>query len=163
MFVLVLAFGIAIACSSGRRGVSEASMNAVTTFGDEISLEGYAIHPKDGHTAVELKWAALRKPAADYYVFVHAIDSAGGIVFQLDHPLKNAAGQLTAAWAAGDAVTDGFLAVPPAGQAPGAYTLRMGIYVPSPMKLLHITRSGFVQPKDAWNDHAILIEQVDCR
>jgi hypothetical protein len=163
VFILSSALGAVIACSSNRHGVNEASARAVTVFADEISLEGYAIHAKDGHTAVELTWAAVKKPSADYYVFVHAIDSSDGIVFQLDHPLKNGAGQPTSVWATTDTVTDPFATVPPPNRTPGTYTLRMGVYLPSPMKLLQITRSGFPQPKDGWNDHAIVIENVDCR
>jgi hypothetical protein len=163
VILLASALSAVIACSGGRRGVSDASVNAVTVFGDEISLEGYGIHPKDGHTAVELRWTAVRKPAADYSVFVHAVDSSGEIAFQFDHPLKNAASQLTSNWAPGEAVTTGFSAAPPPAHTPGAHTLRIGVYVPRPIKLLQITRSGFPQPKDGWNDHAIVIENVDCK
>ena len=128
-----------------------------------MSLDAYAVHPRDGHTEIELKWTARRKPAADYDVFVHVLAPSGATAFQLDHPLKNGAGQMTSAWAASDSVNDQFVGAPPTGQNPGNYALRLGVYVPSPIKILQITRSGFPQPKDGWNDHAVLIENVGCK
>jgi hypothetical protein len=163
VLVLAIALGPSFGCSRGPGGVRESSARAVSTFGNEVSLEAYAIRPKDGHTEVELTWTAVGKPAADYYAFIHAIDSSGNILFQLDHPLKNGAGQLTSSWTTGDSVKDRFMATPPQGHSPGAYTLRIGVYVPQPMKVLQITRTGFPQPKDGWSDRAIVIEQVSCQ
>lgn len=163
VLILTSALCGSIGCSGRSAGVAESSARAVTSFGDEISLESYAIRPRDGHTEIELTWTAQKSPAADYYAFVHAIDASGSILFQLDHPLKNETGQLTSRWIPDTPVQDRFFATPPAAHAPGAYTLRVGLYVPQPMRVLQITRAGFPQPKDAWNDHAIVIENVDCR
>lgn len=173
-FLLVAAatFGVGAACSSnhriesnssGKRTAADTSPGAATVFGGEISLDAYSSHSTDGHTMVDLKWSALKKPTTDYNVFIHALDRSGGILFQFDHPLKNGAGQMTSDWTASESVTDEFLAIPPPSQSPGAYTLRLGVFVPNPMKILQITRSGFPQPKDGWNDHSVVIENVDCK
>ena len=89
-------------------------------FGDELSLTGYSIGTKNGHTEVEMRWNVLRKPSADYYVFVHALDGTGAMAFEGDHSLKNATGAQTGAWTAGDTVADRFLIAPPASRPPGA-------------------------------------------
>ena len=164
IFVLILAVasGLSVSCSGRHENAGNSTTPGTTVFGDEVSLQAYAVHPRDSHTEIELKWAALRKPSADYDVFVHAIDASGAILFQLDHPLKNGAGQSATNWNSGDAISDEFLATP-SNRAPGAYNLRIGLYVASPMKILPITHSGFPQPKDGWNDRAVLIENVDCR
>jgi hypothetical protein len=128
LLVATAAFEAGIACSGSPRSTSsstgqgtaaDSAAGTVTVFGDEMSLNAYAIHAIDSHTAVDLKWSALRKPAADYAVFVHVLAPSGATAFQLDHPLKNGAGQMTSAWAASDSVNDQFVAAPPTGQNPG--------------------------------------------
>jgi hypothetical protein len=138
-------------------------VKASNVFGDEISLAGYTTQAKDGHTQLELQWKTLQKPTADYIVFVHALDSSGAISFQGDHQLKNAAGLPTSSWAAGEAVSDRFPMIPPAGHAAGAYPLRIGLYSAPPMKVLQLTRATLPTPTDNWKDRAILLAQIDCR
>jgi len=141
-----------------------------TVFGDEMALTGYEIHSlKEPHppfkeqTEIELRWTALRKPAADYVVFVHALDSAGGIAFQADHHLKNADGLPATSWAANEAVNDRFVVTPANGHPPGTYPLRIGLYTVNPMKLLQVTRPGLPSPADGWKTQSILLAQVDCK
>jgi hypothetical protein len=136
---------------------------AGTVFGDEIALTGYSVQFRDGHTEMELRWKALRKPAGDYSVFVHALDSSGAIAFQGDHSLKNPTGSATTSWTAGEAVSDRFLMMPPAGHAAGAYAVRIGLYTPTPMKVLPLSRTSLPTPADGWKDHAILLSQVECK
>src|ERR1700691_6290482 len=78
-------------CTSSSTGPASKSddTRAATVFADEISFTGYGIQYRDNHTELELRWTALRAPAAAYFVFVHALDSSGTIVFQGDHQLKN--------------------------------------------------------------------------
>jgi hypothetical protein len=156
----------AIAVSLLMAGCSSSNSSgpaAATVFGDEMSLAGSTTQAKDGHTELELRWKALRKPSADYIVFVHALDSSGGIAFQGDHPLKNAAGQPTSSWAAGEAVIDRFPMTPPPGHPAGAYPLRIGLYANAPMRVLQLTRAALPVPADDWKDKSILLAQVDCR
>jgi hypothetical protein len=132
-------------------------------FGNELSLTGYDVRTKGGHTEIELQWTAVQKPTADYFVFVHALDQSGGIAFQGDHMLKNEAGAPTAAWKLGDSVKDQFFMAPPPGRPAGTYVLRLGVDIPSPMKVLPVTQSVFSQPTDAWHNQSIIIDHVECK
>ena len=136
---------------------------AATVFGDEISFTGYSIQSRDGHTELELRWLAARKPSADYFVFVHALDSSGAVVFQGDHPLKNAANAGSSSWIVGVTVSDRFMMAPPPGKPAGTYSLRIGVYTVSPMKVLQITRGTFPQPTDDWRNQAVLLANVECK
>ncbi len=157
-----LAFLTLGACSSGKAPTSEPARGpAATVFGDELSLTGYNIGNKNGHTEVELRWKVLRKPSADYAVFVHALDGAGGCALQGDHWLKNDAGAKTNAWTAGDSVTDRFLMIPPANRSPGTFTLRIGVW--DLKKCLTLVRTNLPQPTDGWRGRAVLIENVECK
>ncbi len=128
-----------------------------------MSLTGYTIGTKDGHTQVELRWKAVRKPSADYLVFVHALDGAGALVFQADHPLRNATAVSTSGWTAGDSVEDRFLATPPANRPAGTYSLRVGLYLKSPMKVLQLTQPVLPQPTDGWKNQAVMFANVECK
>src|SRR5258708_7414720 len=88
--VLVSTLLVLAACSSSRAPAVERPTggSATTVFGDELSLTGYSVGDKNGHTEVELRWNVLHKPAADYSVFVHALDGAGAVAFQGDHPSR---------------------------------------------------------------------------
>ena len=155
-----------VACSSNRRPASESpatSSEPATIFGDELSLTGSSVATRDGHSEVELRWKALRKPAANYYAFVHAVGGPSGIAFQLDHVLKNAAGAQTSSWAPGEAVSDRFLAVPPSGKSPGAYALRIGVYIPQPMTVLRVVQAALPEPEDSWKGRSVLLEHVNCK
>jgi hypothetical protein len=164
LFILGSAFLVLGCCSSSNNpGIERpGATSSSATFGDQLTLTGYSVRNKDGHTEIDLSWKAESKPPADYIVFVHAIDASGGIVFQLDHVLKNASGSPTSLWAAGDMVNDGLLATPPTGRAPGPYTLRLGIYV-RPMTLIPVTQAGLPKPTDWWKMHAVLLTNIDCR
>jgi len=154
------------ACSSNRAPATEPSGGAAaatTVFGDEMSLTGYTIGNKDGHTQVELRWKAVRKPAADYNVFVHALDGSGAVAFQGDHPLKNAAGAATGDWKTGDSVEDRFLMSSPANRAPGVYTLRIGVWDLKTGKVLNVPQTNLPQPDDGWKGRVVLIEKVECK
>lgn len=134
-------------------------------FDGELALEGYSHREVDGHEKVELKWSASRKPSADYWVFVHAMDGSGSDPsFQLDHPLKNG-GKETSRWDAGDSVKDIFPVTPRGNRPAGTYMLRIGLYVPSPTRILQLTQVGniFQQPADEWRRQAIVITDVDCK
>ncbi len=158
---LIVSFFLVVgACSSRRSPASESQSSA--TFGDDLSITGYSVQNKEGHTEVDLRWKAERKVAADYIVFVHAVDASGGIVFQFDHFLKNAAGSPTSLWAAGDTASDRFLVTPPADRSPGPYTLRLGLYA-VPMKLIPVTQASLPKPTDWWKEHAVLLTNIDCR
>jgi hypothetical protein len=151
------------ACSSDRGPAVEPRAGATTVFGDELALTGYSIGSKNGHTEVELRWSALRKPSADYVAFVHALDGADGVVFQGDHWLKSETGAQTTAWTAGDSVTDRFTMTPPANRSAGSYPLRIGLWDPKTPKFLQVLQASLPQPTDGWRGRVILIENVECK
>ena len=164
---LVGVMTILAACSTshspGVESSSGSAPEAKTVFGDELSLTGYDVRTNGGHTEVELRWSAVRKPTADYQVFVHVLDGSGGLAFQADHDLKDEAGAHTAAWKLGESVKDRFSVAPPPGHAAGTYTLRLGLYIPSPIKVLPLANSAFNQPTDAWRIQSIIIDHVECK
>jgi len=164
LFFIAPALLMLSACSTNRAPATEARSAGpkATIFGDELTLTGYSIGNKGGHTEVELRWKSVRKPGADYFVFVHALDRSGEIAFQADHALKNATGAPTSAWTADEQVTDRFFVIP-TGKPPGAYNVRIGVYIPSPMKVLQLTQVGLPQPTDDWKRQAVLIENVTCQ
>lgn len=152
------------ACSSNRSPGNDArGGSSAATFADELSLTGYSIRDNGGHTEIEFRWKALHRPSADYYVFVHMLDAHGGIAFQGDHPLKNGAGAPTSAWMAGDSVVDRFFAAPPPGHSSGTYMLRIGVFIPSPMKVLQLTEATLPRPADDWKNQAVVIANVECK
>ena len=164
-----------ISCSLGTTGAGLASPGgtpqdqkdgtAVAAFADEISLSGYTIRDRDGHTEVELRWSALRKPSADYLAFVHVLDDGGRIAFQADHSLRNGAGGPASKWAVGAPIVDRFLVSPPPSRPPGVYSLRIGVYTPSPMEILPLTGAAIPGASSAgdWKNRSITIKDVVCR
>ncbi|MFI5268439.1 MAG: hypothetical protein ACHQ7M_13790, partial [Chloroflexota bacterium] len=88
-------------------------------FGDQIELTGYRASAHE----VVLQWRALTRPAADYTVFVHALDSSGKLAVQADGPPLG--GNFpTGTWLPGETILDRHtLSLPP-----GAYTLQVGLY-----------------------------------
>ncbi|HVA25749.1 MAG TPA: glycosyltransferase family 39 protein [Chloroflexota bacterium] len=92
---------------------------AALNFGGQIELTGYRASAGE----LVLQWQALARPAADYTVFVHALDASGKLVAQADsQPL---AGEFpTSTWLPGETVLDRHaLALPP-----GTYTIQAGLY-----------------------------------
>jgi len=69
-----------------------------------------------------LRWQALRKPPADYTVFVHVLDARGQVIEQSDSP-PQAGTYPTSLWDAGEIVQDVHQMTVP----PGA-TLEVGLY-----------------------------------
>ncbi|MCC7352512.1 MAG: hypothetical protein IT330_02050 [Anaerolineae bacterium] len=103
-------------------------------FGNQVQLVGFYAPPerlRPGREAtVILNWLALRRPAADYKVFVHLIDSHGKLWAQHDgEPVFFFSP--TTRWQQGEVVEDrhvlDFQGEPP----PGRYQLRAGLYNPA--------------------------------
>jgi hypothetical protein len=133
-------------------------------FANEISLSGYSIQDKGGHTEVEFRWSILRRPSADYSVFVHVLDASGHLAFQADHALRNGGGAPTSAWTVGDSVEDRFFVTPPSNRQPGTYALKVGVDIPSPLKILSLTEATLPRgPTDDWKDRSVVIRNVECK
>ena len=76
---------------------------------------------------LSLYWQAAESPAANYQVFIHLLDAAGQPVAQFDGPPRGGA-YPTSVWDAGESVPDTHPLALPATLAPGAYSLRIGLY-----------------------------------
>jgi hypothetical protein len=97
-------------------------------FGDEIGLRGYDVDA----SGITLHWQALRKPAADYTVFVQALDSAGAVLAQADGQPRHGA-YPTSVWEPGERVPDVHALAWPtqaARVAVGLYVLESGARLP---------------------------------
>jgi dolichyl-phosphate-mannose-protein mannosyltransferase len=96
-------------------GITPASI----TFGDAIELTGWGW----AGGQLTLRWQALARPAADYTVFVHALDGSGKVVAQADgQPLAGAFP--TGVWRPGETVLDPHALSLPAG----TWTVEVGLY-----------------------------------
>jgi hypothetical protein len=78
---------------------------------------------------VTLIWYATARQGHDWVVFIHLVDPQGRIIAEDNRPPRDGAFPMTQ-WAVGDWVEDRHPVRLPADLAPGAYTLRAGLYDP---------------------------------
>jgi hypothetical protein len=106
------------------------------SFGGQIKLTGLRLAATEfapGDSVVfDLMWQALRKPEADYTVFVHlrkvaADGSTGDQIAAFDSAPANGTAP-TGGWQPGQAITDTHAIQIPADAAPGPYRLIIGWY-----------------------------------
>lgn len=100
-------------------------------FGEEILLTGYGLHA--GHTHVggslwlTLQWRPLQRPAAEYTLFAQVIGPENRMIGQRDTLPSCDAGP-TPGWNL-DERPVGYYQIPIfAGESPGVYPLRIGLY-----------------------------------
>ncbi len=106
-------------------------------FGGQARLAGYAIEWGD-ELRVTLAWQAVVEMTESYRVFAHLVDSDGRVVAQSDGE-PAAWTRPTTGWAVGEVVTETrLLPFPLVGETEGggAYTLRVGLYLPDGPRLL---------------------------
>jgi hypothetical protein len=100
-------------------------------FADQIELIGYALGAEaaqaGGAIDLRLYWRALRRPDADYTVFVHLRDATGQTIAQADGQPQRGA-YPTSFWDAGESVSDEHPIDVPTDAAPGGYTIAVGLY-----------------------------------
>ncbi len=106
------------------------------TFGSEAQLlafhaDGDGIRP-DGASDVTLNWLALRRPAADYKVFLHLVDQSGALWAQQDSE-PGFFFTPTTRWQAGEFMEDFHTLAWREGEEPpaGRYLLFAGLYDPT--------------------------------
>jgi hypothetical protein len=101
-------------------------------FGEEIRLLDAKIVPdalRSGEFAeVVLRWQAVGNPSDNYTVFVHVVDSGGGIIAQGDSQPQGGH-YPTRFWDAGEVVTDVHRVEIPESAQSGAYDIAVGLYV----------------------------------
>ncbi|MGE5140591.1 MAG: hypothetical protein ACM3JD_14080, partial [Rudaea sp.] len=115
-------------------------------FGDELvlaSVQRIGAGPvRPGRVlGLDFSWVVLNQPAGNYKVFVHLLDSGGGIVSQRDSE-PSAGFRPTSSWLEGETIADrlGILIRP--GTPPGNYTLVMGVYRPESGTRLPVSGGG---------------------
>ncbi len=96
-------------------------------FGDALLLRGVSLARAPGQLIVTPAWDVRARPAADYAVFVHLLDSAGRTLARVDIPPGGGAGQPTSAWQPGQQIAVPLpLALP--DMPPGDYRITLGLY-----------------------------------
>jgi len=102
------------------------------SFGGEIRLLDAEIVPdvlRSGEFAeIVLRWQAVGNPSDNYSVFVHVVDSGGGIIAQGDSQPRDGR-YPTRFWDAGEVVTDVHRVQIPESAQSGAYDVAVGLYV----------------------------------
>ncbi len=96
-------------------------------FGEALLLRGVSVARAPGQLIVTPAWDVRARPAADYVVFVHLLDSAGQTLARVDIPPGGGAGQPTSAWQPGQQIAVPLpLALP--DMPPGDYRVTLGLY-----------------------------------
>jgi len=167
LLALVVSILISVSCSpdSDKHGSEDQTFHGTyTNFSSEIILETYTTIQKDGHSFMMLTWRTpYDRPRDSYTLFVHAIDQDGNVLFQFDHELLDRAGKSTVFWDRGP-VKDVFQLTPPAGHAPGKYTIRLGPYVKETGRFLEVFATDLARPMDDfWKGRAVLLHGINCR
>ncbi|HLY67509.1 MAG TPA: glycosyltransferase family 39 protein [Chloroflexota bacterium] len=119
-----------LAFASPAAGGQGAAMGSGANFGGQIQLSGVtapgqlaAGEPVD----VTLHWQARARPAKDYSVFVHLLDSSGATVSQHDG-WPAGGSQPTSSWQAGQTIDDRHALLTTRGLPAGRYQLEVGLY-----------------------------------
>jgi len=119
--------------SAGVRLLGYELSTAEATPGDTVTLTLY--------------WQALVRMDANYTVFTHLLTPDGQLAAGKDtQPLGGEAP--TTSWLPGEYLTDRYEWTVPAGAAPGAYAIEVGMYDPVSGRRLPVTLDGTPQPGD---------------
>ena len=130
---------------------AEAAIATFDTAGSPISLLDAAIgEVQDGQLLpLVLYWQAGGQVDAGYTVFTQLFDASGALVAQQDNlPVQGLAP--TDTWRLGVVVRDPYRLALPAGIAPGAYTLHVGLYDATGQ------RAAAIGETEAADDHIVL-------
>lgn len=102
-------------------------------LGDAIGVEAIQATPdqavRNQEMAIELRFRALGRPAADYTVFAHLVDAAGQQVAGYDQPLTQGY-YPSGLWEAGERIVHRHRLPIPPRLPEGVYTVRVGLYDP---------------------------------
>lgn len=120
------------------------SFNPELRFGDELLLKEITFDARAFQAGelvpLEFEWRTLKRPAADWQIFLHLLDARGQIVSQRDASFDNASG-LNRLDAQVDGASRHALVILP-GTPPGTYTLQMGLYHPATGARLPVSSGG---------------------
>ena len=117
-------------------------------LGDAIALIGHDLEDGPDGLRLTLHWASLTPVEQDYTVFVHLIGPDGTLAAQADGPPVGG-DYPTSLWAPGEIIADERL-ISTEGLPPGAYHLRVGMYLLETGERLPVTdATGGRLPDDA--------------
>jgi hypothetical protein len=112
-------------------------------FGGQLRLVETAVSTATtrpgGTVRVMVRWRRGAAPTADYKLFVHLVDSAGGPRAQVDVP---PGAKPTSAWGANERAEAEYALTLPEDAPPGAYRVLVGLYDPATGQRLPATRAG---------------------
>jgi len=127
-------------------------------LGDRIELVGYTITPQTspGETVrLTLHWHALDAGTQSHKVFAHVVGAQGQMLVQQDGiPVRWTVP--TDMWVKGEFIADEYDLRIPASAAPGAYTVRVGMYDPDSGARLPAIENG-----QRLTDDAIALTQLN--
>jgi hypothetical protein len=114
------------------RPVSRSIPNPVQfDLGGQVQLAGYDVDPKPARpgepVTVTLYWRAVRRPQADYTVFVHVLGANDQLVAQSDSQPQSGS-YPTTFWDESEVVEDSHTILIPAEAPPGQYAIEIGLY-----------------------------------
>ena len=81
--------------------------------------------------ALEMFWQGVTEMEHPYNIFIHVVNAQGQIIAQSDHAPGRRGKQPTTGWLPGEVVLDPVDLPLPPDIAPGRYTLRAGLYLPT--------------------------------
>ena len=96
-------------------------------------------------TTITIHWRGGDPVSLDYSAFVHLRDEAGDVIAQHDGQPRNGS-YPTSVWSKGELVPDGHVVAIPAGVAPGAYAIVVGLYNPTDNFRLPVDESPLRTP-----------------
>ena len=100
------------------------------TFGNEIALLGYNLHPSANNSYdLTLIWQAAANPQADYTVFIHLLDQNGTCCIWQTDTMPQAGQYPTSRWLADEVVIDTYRIELPPDLQTGTYPLEVGLYI----------------------------------
>lgn len=97
---------------------------SASSFDDNIALLGHRLEESADGLTLTLFWRASAQPAADYQVFIHALDPAGNLIAQADGP-PVAGLYPSSTWLPGQVIVDAHHVALAGAEAT---SLRMGLY-----------------------------------
>jgi len=136
---------------------------AQARFSDEIALLGMelpAAAAPGARLEMLLRFQALRRPDADYILFVHLLDEQGQWVAGVDGPplLGN---YPTGIWDAGEIIVEPRTIALPARLPAGRYRIGIGWYHPDTMQRLRVTDAqGRPLPDDTWPAGTLEVQSI---
>lgn len=131
-------------------------------FGDALHLRGVTLTQAAGQLILTPAWDVRGRPAADYQVFLHLLDSSGKRVAQIDIAPGGGGGRPTSIWQPGEQIAVPLQLPLPANLPSGEYQLTMGVYDLANGERLPLAEGRAADPTYAGRD-ALLISTITLR